>query len=220
MFLLTSLRAEYHGYHIKFRIENVKGQISKGYISIYSGDIDQDSLSNTHYLKKSLVNRSWTYDYKKDSLTYFKEILKYEFNPYWDSSGKKQPLYYLANKKTISFKSIKNLRIDEIIKFGTLIGIANGLKPSDTTWMKNEPIERIIFDGYLLHFQIFIHENSPKLNEIIKQLERKQDKLNSIKLQDENGNTDNAAREKIDDDLWNAIQKLNGLRVVVIVGGG
>ena len=219
-FLLSAyLRVEYQGFHIKFKIENYKGQKSIGYVNVHE-DINQDSLSNTNYIKKSFGYHSGLYGYENDSLTYFKEIIKYEFNPDWDSSGKKQPIYYLTNEKIISFKSIKILSIVKIIHFGTLIGIANRLRPSDTTWMKNAPIKRLSFGGYQNNYQIFIHENSPKLTEILKQLERKQNKVNSIILQYEIGHTDPEEGAKIDDDFWEEIQKLNGHKVVVIVEGG
>ena len=103
-----------------------------------------------------------------------------------------------------------------MIDFGYTQGIANELKLSDTTWMKRKPIKKVSFGGYLHSYQIFIHENSPQINAIIKQLEIKQKEIDSTELQDENGDRDYRKGDKIDEELWKIIQKLNKLKVVII----
>jgi len=211
----TSLRAEYNGYHITISIENIKGQITKGYVYVASAYLNMDSLNNSEYLKKAL-DQSWKDWNKRDSLTYFRDRIKYEYTAVWDSSGAKNSIYYLTGKTVLSFKSIKSIKIEEMIDFGYTQGIANELKLSDTTWMKREPLRKLSFEGYLHSYQIFIHENSAKINEIIKQLEIKQKEIDQTELQDDNGDTDYRKGDKIDDELWGIIKKLNKLKVVII----
>jgi hypothetical protein len=211
----TSLRAEYNGYHITLSIENAKGQISKGYVYVASAYLNTDSLNNSEYLKKALDQSCKDWD-KRDRLTYFKERIKYEYTTVWDNSWTKNSIYYLTGKTVLSFKSIKNIKIEEMIDFGYTQGIANELKLSDTTWMKREPLNKVSFGGYLHSYQIFIHENSPKINEIIKQLEIKQKEIDNTELQDDNGDTDYRKGDKIDEELWEIIKKLNKFKVVII----
>lgn len=211
----TSLRAEYNGYHIALSIENLKGQITKGYVYVASAYLNMDSLNNSEYLKRAL-DQSWKDWDKRDSLTYFKERIKYEYTAVWDSSGPKKSIYYLTGKTVLSFKSIKSIKIEEMIHFGYTKGIANELKLSDTTWMKREPVRKVSFGGYLHSYQIFIHENSPQINAIIKQLEIKQKEFDNTELDDENGDTDYKKGDKIDEEFWKIIQKLNKLKVVII----
>ena len=210
-----SLRAEYNGYHITFSIEKTNGQIVKGYVYVASAYLNTDSLNNAEYLIKALdqSGKEWA---KKDSLTYFKERIRYEYTAVWDSSGTKKSIYYLTGKTVISFKSIKNIKMEEMIDFGYTQEIANELKLSDTTWMKREPLRKVSFGGYLHSYQIFIHESSPKINEIIKQLEIKQKEIGNTQLQNDSGGTDYRKADKIDDELWELIKKLNKLKVVII----
>lgn len=212
----TSLRAEYNGYHITILFENVKGQITKGYVYVAAAYLNMDSLSNSEYLKRALdqSSKDWS---KRDSLTYFKNRIKYEYSAVLDSSGAKNSIYYLTGKAVVSFKSIKSLKIEEMIDFSYTQGISNELKLSDTAWMKKEPMRKLSFGGYLNSYQIFIHENSSKIRAVIKQLEIKQKEIDKYNLQYENDDTDHIKGDKIDEELWMIIQKLNKQKVVIIV---
>lgn len=215
-FLFYSVvKAEYNGFHITISIENNKGNLSKGFVYIASGYLNMDSLNNSTYLKSAL-NQAWDVSDKKSSFTYYKERIEYHYLAEWDSSGPKQVIYYLTGKTKVSFNSIKKITIEEMIDFGYSRQIANEIHASDTVWMNREPLQKATFGGYLNFYEIFIHENSPKINALLDQLEGMQKEIDTIELQDEYGNTDYQKGDKIDAELWAIIRKLNKHRVIII----
>jgi hypothetical protein len=211
----TSIKAEYNGFHITISIENEKGKLSKGFVYVASGYLTQDSLNNSDYLKRAL-NQGWKDSDKQNRFTYFKERIEYEYTAVWDSSGTKNSIYYLTGKTHISCKAIKKITVEDMIDFGYAQAIANEIHASDTVWMKREPIRKVSFGGYLSFYQIFVHENSPKVNAIIEQLELKQKEIGNSELQEDYGNSDYQRGDKIDAELWAIIKKLNKQRVIIV----
>ena len=211
-----SIKAEYNGYHITIAIEHINGQISKGYVYIAADYLNMDSLHSTSYLKKAL-DQSWKEYDKRDSLVYFKARIKYDYTSLLDSSKQLYSIYYLTSKTALSFQSIKRITIENMIDFGYTQSIANELKLSDTTWMKIAPLRTLTFSGYLISCQIFVHKESSKVNEIIKELEMNQAKIDRLDSNIENGQTDYIKGGKMDEALMLIIQKLNKQKVIVIV---
>ncbi len=215
--ITISVKAEYNGYFIKFTIENVNGQKSIGHVYIAEGYLNKDSLENTNYLKKALdkSEKDWN---KRDSLTYYKSRMIYEYlYPYPGNNPKlKYVEYYLTDKTTIPSRAIKNIKILEMIEQSYADGIANELKLSDTIWMKNKPVEVLTIGGFLNSYIIFIHENSPKISEIKKLIEKKKKEINTLNSQYQNREISSDLMDKIDSEVNKIIEKFNDQKVVVI----
>lgn len=206
--LSTSVRAEYNGYHIKFSIETTNGEINNGYAYVASAYLNIDSLKNTEYLKKALDQSGKEWD-DRDSLVYFNERIKYEYKMVGDSLGEKIPIYALKSRQAILSSEIMPISIEEMIDYTYLIGISSPLSISDTVWIKKEPLSSYSFGGYLCYHQIYIHQNSKKIDRIINLLKAKQAEINNIEIDYHNG-------DEIDKEFWEMIKQLYGEKVVII----
>ena len=209
IFLSSSANAEcqYHYYHIKFTIETNDGKIRDGYVEHSPCILDMDSLENTEYLKKAF---NWLND-KEDTLTYFQDRIEYKCQIWEDSEGKNTVYYYL-NKKSIPFEDIKTIKIENLIDLSGWIDISNDLQLQDSIWMKKEPVKKVSFWsdwGFVHSHYIFVHIDSKKINDIIKQIELKWKELEKI-------DTDRHRRYDIDEEIMEIIKKLKGEKVVVV----
>jgi len=215
LFASASLKAEYDGYRIKFLIEHVNGNISQGFVDFSAHNLNLDSLISPGYLKEIFVKYDGSL---AGNFIYFKEKIKYEYENVNDSSGQVNFIYCLTEKTSLPFKSIKQIMAEEIEKFSYCIGImiANELSSADTVWMKNKPLRKVQFTGYFHSYHIFLHEISPAINTVIKQLEAKQKEIDDIEIiTDDSGFSENG--HKADEELFKLIQKLYQSKVVVIL---
>ncbi|GAL87387.1 hypothetical protein CHU_2386 [Sporocytophaga myxococcoides] len=203
-----SSRAEYIGYHIKFTIETKKGETRIGFVYVPSAYLDMDSIENTNYLKYAL-DQSWDDRSNKDSLFYFKERIKYQYQEVGDTQGEEREIYSLSNKQSISYQDIKLIRIIEMQDFTYLTGVSSPLSVTDIPWISKKPLQGYAFSGYLCYYQVFVHVKSKKIEGIIKRLTAKQKSIESIDVNHENG-------DGVDEELWEIIKELYGEKVVVI----
>jgi hypothetical protein len=203
IFLSISAKAECHYYssHIKFTFEAIDGKISNGYICQSSCHFfDKDLLEIAEYLKK------------QDSLYYFQDRIKYE---YQNSFGK-DTIYYPTNEKSVSSKNIKTIKIDEMFE-KRFVNISE-LQLSDTSWLKQEPVKNISFGGIFCGHTLLVHTNSEKIDNVIRQLEVKQKEANEkTKLYNENPNEINLnIMYDVEEELEKIIDKFKGEKVVII----
>ncbi len=206
--ITITARAEYNGYHIKFKIETTKGETRIGFVYVPSAYFDKDSIQSTDYLKYAL-DQSWGDRDNKDSLFYFKERIKYQYQEVGNTQGEKREIFALNNKQSISYKDIKLITIIEMQDFTYLIGVSSPLSISDVTWISKKPLQSYAFSGYLCYYQVFVHVNSKKIEGIIKRLNAKQKSIENMDVDYENG-------DAVDDELWKIIKELYGEKVVVI----
>jgi hypothetical protein len=194
-----AVKAEYNGYHFEFTIETTEGQLLKGYVYKASAYLDEDSLSNSDYLIKAFSD-DW--NGHTDSIKYFKNRIKYNFYNQNDTGF----IFYLLNEEIIPSSSVKKIKIDEMIDYGYLSGIANELTLRDTSWMKKRPVKIATAGGYLCDAQIFIHKDSKKIKKLLKEIEAIEAKYNDM----------GGGNDKFDDEIQKVIEKFKGEKVVII----
>lgn len=206
IFLSISVRSEYNGYYITLSIENVKGEFIKGYVYTTSSRLNMDSLNNSKYVINVLerISKEWNMN-TSDSLLYFKEKIKYEYQILTDSLREKTPIYTLNNRQTVSIQEVKSIKITEMIDYTYLTRISNPLSISDTVWLKTEPLNSYSFFGYLCEHHIYIHKNSKKIDAIINKLKTKQNRVKNDEIND-----------KTDMEYWKIIEELYGENVVIV----
>ena len=224
-FLSISARADWgSNYHIRFTIEAENGKIGNGYAYISRYSFNMDSLENKAYLKEAIdQNRVWDWwEEGNDTLTFFQNRIEYEYEhkyQIWDEIElkeveRKDTVYYLTNKKRLSFKDIKAVRINEVIECSPFIEVSSELQLSDTTWLKQAPIKTAFFMsnwGFICSHRIFIHTNSEKVDSVIKQLELKQKELEAMTNEEIYENV-----SEISEGIQGIVKQLNGEKVVVI----
>lgn len=216
VFLSLSAKAEYNGYHITFTIETTNDLKLKGYSYVASAYLEMDSLQNTNYLKRAL-NQNSTGDWdKRESFTYFKRRIVYNYNNYFYDQ-QKQHEYYLTEKTALPCKSIKNIRIDDMIDWSYLSNMVI-LNTSDFNWLKSKPVKRYFFGSYLCEYEFFVHENNKKISQLLKPLIAQNEKLNQIEKSNNTTERELAeAYENADEVINDVIEQLKGYKVVVVV---
>ena len=227
IFISISARADcYSDYHIKCVIETIDGKISNGYIMIsnclfYSRTLswnynDMEDLKNT--LKQK---QQWWKEVMKDKEV-FKDTLRYyqdrRIYEYYD-------IPYYCNWESIPLEDIKTITVEEVLSEANWIWISSELQLSDSTWIKKAPIKKVEFqfnEGFMYSFQIFIHENSEKINNVIRQLKLKQKEIENIdkRLAEEENDEiywklDSQKHDK-NNEMSKITKQLNGEKVVVI----
>ncbi len=209
LYYSTILRAEYNGYLIKFEVETLEGNKFFGYSYLSTSYFNLDSLENTNYLITALDPGRG--DWEGDSLIYYKERIKYEYRHVGNVDGEKIPIYTLNNRQVILDKEIKNIDILEIINQTYMVGISSPLSISDTTWSNKDPIESYSFGAYLCFHQIYIHERSKNIKNIIARLQAKQKEIDEIEFDSEMG-------DQLDNEISKMIDELSLLdnKIVVI----
>lgn len=163
--LNSNLKAEYNGWYIKFKITTQNQKELIGNIYLAQAYFEKDSIKNSNYLIErfnTLDNRS------EDSLVYYKNLLSYQYKQEEDTNTYTE--YGLINQAMIAIQQIKSIEVLNMIDFWYLLGISSGHSISDTTWMKNKPVEVFRTGGNLCDWQIFVHEATEKTKQTIQQL--------------------------------------------------
>ena len=164
-----SLKAEYNGWYIKFKIITQNQEELIGNIYIAQAYFEKDSINNSNYV----IERFNTLDHQsEDTLVYYKNLLKYNFQPEEDTSTYTE--YGLINQQKIHVKDIKSIEVLNMIYFWYLSGIASTHTIADTIWMKSKPIKVFRTGGTLCDWQIFVHETSENTEKTIIKLEELQ----------------------------------------------
>ena len=219
IFVSISVHAQcyWSGYYVKFFMTTVDGQYGESYIFVSSCDLNIDSLRNTEHLKRAFARSSYDGDNEYTTLTYFQNRMIYQYQRSFDSDfslEEKIPIYYLLNKVKISLEDIKWIEILELKRDASFIQISSELQLSDNAWIGQTPVKQVEFSsnwGFICSHQIFIHENSENIDDVIRKLELKQKELDEKEDRDIRDNT-----EEIDGEIWEIIKKLQGEKVVVI----
>ena len=177
-----------------------------------------------HLMKKAIDEYrvwDWWEEENNDTMKYFQNRIEYEYkHQVWNETEQKEieqkdTAYYLTNKKSIPLKDIKTIKIDKIIEYSPFIEISNELQLSDSTWMRQESIEIVLYTsawGFVCSNQIFVHARSEKVYSVIRQLELKYKELYEVM-------TDEDIYEnvsKISEEIQGILKQLNGEKVVVI----
>ena len=124
----------------------------------------------------------------------------------------KYTIYYLVNKKSILFKDIKTIKINDLndlVEKSTFIVISNNLQLEDSEWMGKKPVEKVSIDGYRCGHTIFVHINSKKIDDIIGQIKLKQKEIKEIEINGENG-------DDIDGEVWKIVDNLKDQKAVIV----
>lgn len=197
-------------------------QISRGYRFIRKDHLDLDSLDNTSYLIKTFRQKTLFRNEKdstfeeKDSLLYFKDRIKYIYTDIPDSTGQTDTTYYLTSGTMLSYTSIRRIIIGEKMIVAIKDEIINRLRMSDTTWMNRKPISVATISSLHNSYQIFVHENSAQTKRILKQLKIRENQLNKLNKPDETASPDLIKSAKLNEELWELIQKIADLKVIVL----
>ena len=223
--LSLSARADgQSGYYLHFRITTPDRQDIGGYLFVSHYCLDIDSLSNTEHLKRAFVCDGH-YDETEQSLTYFQNRMIYQYqvpprDPDFPLEEQPAHQYYLLNEKTIPIplENIEWIEIFELISDVSYVFISSELQLSDFSWMRQEPIESMEFYAHVCYHQLFIHAGSEKVENVIKELEQKQeeiDKLRELYFESSNETIWDMLWDK-DEELREILKKLKGEKVVAI----
>jgi hypothetical protein len=190
---------EYNGYHVQFSFRTSE-ETRNGYTYIASHYFDIDSLNSPAYLKQALSNPE-----NRDSLIFFRKRFAYAYTDSSYNTGQKLQIYYLADRATLPVRFIQDMKIVKMVSQSYNYGISNLLLPSDTTWMKKEPVRSIRISGHLCSHLIFIHEESKITEQVIRELQ----KINSEEPEP-------GQEEETDTKISKTLQKLKGQKIVVL----
>lgn len=212
--LSINAKAEYNGYHVMFSIETYNNEIHTAYAYLAPTNLNLDSLNNKNYLQKRL-DQSWKENYLKDSLTYFLERVKYDYKRHEGLSDNIYSIYSLNSKASISFDDIKSIQVIDFIEQTYAVNISSPITLADSIWYKNDPIKSYSFGGYLCFYQVYVHSDSKKVDQIIQRLLEKQKQLIELEENDEM-EIDLKNGDEIDNEFYEIIKELNSEKVVVI----
>lgn len=165
----SSVKAEYNGWYIKFKIITQNQEELIGNIYIAQAYFEKDSIKNSNYLIErfnTLDNRS------EDSLVFYKNLLSYKYKQQEDTNTYTE--YGLINQSMIAIQQIKSIEVLNMIDFWYLSGIASTHTIADTIWMKSKPIKVFRTGGTLCDWQIFVHETSENTEKTIIKIEELQ----------------------------------------------
>ena len=165
----SSVKAEYNGWYIKFKIITQNQEELIGNIYIAQAYFEKDSIKNSNYLIEifnTLDNRS------EDSLVFYKNLLSYKYKQQEDTNTYTE--YGLINQSMIAIQQIKSIEVLNMIDFWYLSGIASTHTSADTIWMKSKQIKVFRTGGTLCDWQIFVHETSENTEKTIIKIEELQ----------------------------------------------
>lgn len=192
-------KAEYNGWLLKLVIEKTDGNKFVVYSHVPSYEIDKDSIKNDKYLfnKRFIFNKNG----------FYLNAVKYVFqNPY--SSGKdKIDTYKLLNSTKVNILEIKQIEIDEIIRFGYSREILNDLSLNDTLWFKIKPLKSESCETYFCSYNLFCHEYNDEIKRLVHSLKIKCKQIEKEESENERRN---------DKEVLLIIKKLTKYKVVVI----
>ncbi len=229
LFLLLVLfkgRAEYNGYHLKFSIETIEGQIIDGYNYIAAAYFDLDSARNSDYLVKRFSSPMFIHP-PHGSVYFFKNRLRYDYQ-----QGDDLEIYHIygvLDSSSIPNRRVKSITLISVINQNYLTSIFNKLSIKDTIWMKFKPKEYKRYVGYLCDYTVFIHQKTKVTEEAdielqallanyqakIEELEEEMKFANGQERTDLKKQIDDLSNE-IDEQLAEIISKLNGQKVVIL----
>lgn len=152
--------------------------------------LNRDSLSNTPYLKELMSRFSGD--------TTWIEAARFKLNYLFKKRFKLQGLYVFER---IELDDIKSMEVigQSVVSGG--MGFAN-ISPADRGWFEQEPLRYEMADGYLCAYTYVVHEENPKLMELIQEAKELAKK---------------ARAEMNDDQGYLRIHKLmKGFKVVII----
>lgn len=195
----------YYTANLKLKIQTSEGKTIIGYSSFSPNYLlDKDSILSTNYLMKQLSS--------KNILNYFSNRLTYEYKY---PREKEKRIFIDLNPKQLSISKIKSLEIIENILTSSYVGVSNQLELMDSSWINSDIIEIIEVEGEYCSYDIFIHEKNPKLNELIKNLEKQVQKFfNAITLEE---NLELVVLNKKMDILFDEISKFKAVVISTCV---
>lgn len=218
LFSISAKAEVYDSYQLTFTIENISGQKSKGYVHIPTAYFKLDSIQNIAYLKRAL---NWDNEWKNDSLTYFKERIKYEYE-YNPTQGEELSVttytYYLRGKTQISLISIKSITIDEVIDSDYVTSILVLKETSDLSWLKEKPIKNYFYSSLLCEEnQIFVYEKNDTIDKLINKLIEVHKEIDEIETNEKNPNyNDTKYHNELTDKVEKIYEKMKGYKIVVV----
>jgi len=224
-----SAQAEYDGHHIEFEIETFDGTLVKGYVNRISMYYHSDTMSYAEYLE---YNRGMIFlGSSSDEGTYilfYKHLLRYEYKNRYNAD-KKSVICTLVDEQQILESSIKSVKVINIIDFSYTESLGNIFSIDDLEWTNTEVVDKLSLGGHLCNHELFIHQKSGEVYAVFEELEayriiydKKVALLTEI-VESADGPLHWAAREELeemeeemDDDIFEIIGKLSGLKVVII----
>jgi hypothetical protein len=201
-------KAEYSGFHFTFEIKTNDGKILKAYSYVAEYYWNNDSLNNHQYLLRSIGYQTATSD---DTFHFFDGRLTYNYQNPEDRTGERYQVYQLIQPNKLNKGEIREIKVLDQFEFTYTLSIYNLLNVSDLKWMQKEPKKRIRYGVYLCDFLICVHEESKKVNTILRSLSLLEEKY---KVEEENGD----ALEKYQDEFDEILKTLKGEKVVIIAG--
>lgn len=222
LFLSTPLLAEYGGWYIEYQIKMKSGKEISAHVYRAAAYFNEDSIQNSHYLIRDL---DFAYDQLlNDSITYFQKLIRYPIVYENDTFTDYAPI----NKASILASQIASISIINRISYSYVNSLEIMGDTKDLSWLRTPPIRRIRTGGYFCEYELFVHKESNKIQQILDlyhQYEREyEDKIEALEeiANNANGPAFYEAREKIenleesrDEWLYNWIIKLKGEKVVV-----
>ena len=227
LFLPANVFAEYNGHHIEFMIEMDDGSEIHAYNYLSFVYRKDQTLPYQMFLEENyhLILKNQYVD-SLGEMTYFQSRIKYNYE---DFDGRAHSIYTILNKKSIDTAMVKTFKIIGLIDQSYAIGISSQHQLADSLWMNNKSLERCSFGGLFCSNDLYIHEESNEVKTIVKELAKVSAELQKEyeKLEEDirysEGEDRDQAEEKLmkleegsDDRFFDVLNKLSGLKVVII----
>tara|TARA_B100000809_G_C15086712_1_gene511733 strand:+ start:194 stop:871 length:678 start_codon:yes stop_codon:yes gene_type:complete len=171
IFFITALPllsyGEYKGWFVEFQATCQNDEQIKGYVYLPVAHFNEDSVDNSAYL----INH---FDYKDnkldDTITYFNELIKYRVI----SESNLDTIYsYTTIKANVLLASeIKSLRITNRISSNYIYFLSILDLSSDLKWIESKPVITIYAYGYFCDRTFYIHKETKKVKDVLKEIER------------------------------------------------
>lgn len=188
-------RADFESYHLEFSIETYNGKIHKAYNHFVAGSFKADSLHLQDYFTDVMKKLS---DDGKGNFSFYQKRYTYLYADYPEAESK---FYYVADSTALRLSSIKKITLIEKhpAYYDTYLDNIN----NDAAWTKSVPVGHYEVSGFFCSYRIIIHQKSKAVDEALKELRALEEKFA------END-------EDCDNVLLAALQKLKGLKVVIV----
>lgn len=224
LLLAINAKAEYNGYFLELEITTTEATFI-GHVYVAAVYIDTDSFANTAYLKKAIdrLDRG----YNNDTLEFYRHRLTYGYH--WREGQPQDTIYTLVDADSLPLSAITQLKVVDQIDFGYLLSVSTPHTLADTSWMRQQPEEELVFDGYLCSWDIAVFDTSPELETLLAKINltdtlvKHQQALLEEVMDYSDGHYYYAAQElqrdheeSLDNTFWALIKELFAYKVVVV----
>ena len=206
--LFGKSECQYHLIELKLKIITTDNSSITCYSSMSLCDFNSDSIKSKPYLLRAL--KRWS---TNDSITVFKDIIRYEYFIY-DTiiSKEKNIVSSRINEIDLFVNDIDSITVIEYNDVSVFDFISTELELADTNWLYTSPVSEIGYGAYLCSHQIFIYDKSVETNKVLDQLDNLQKEID-LKIDSMN----RAEGDEFDEKIWSLIEQLKDLDKIVVV---